>query len=159
MIGTVTQVRCRSYSSLEFDGCPSCVDAALEATEQAALYVLSRAALGQPAPMGDSIEMAYTMNVRILDEDGRTIGEDQIDAEQSIGFGGPDDAGEPGEATDPDGDDDTEAGGMRLEDFQTVLDQLDLSPLGSGMCGRISGRLYGFERSIGRFDVQVAPAR
>ncbi len=49
---------------------------------------------------------------------------------------------------------------MRLEDFQTVLDRLELAPLGNhGLCGRIAGRLYGFERSIGRFEVDVAPAR
>jgi len=158
MIGTVTQLQCRSYASLEFDGCPACTEAALDATQQAALYVLGRAALDQPA-RGGSIEMATTMSVRILDEQGRTIAQDQLDVEQTISAV---------EADDEDDDTDETAdtaerldrfSGMRLEDFQTVLDQLELVPMGVGMCGRIGGRLYGFERSIGRFEVDIAPAR
>ena len=161
MIGTVTQVRCRSYATLEFDGCPACTDAALDATEQAALYVIGRAAAGQPAGAADAIEMAYTMRVRILDNEGRSIAEDHLDAEQSIAFV-PDTRGSADDApTDPDGTDDSgeaEAGGMMLDDFQTVIDRLDLGLMGSGMCGQIAGRLYGFERSIGRFEVEIAPA-
>jgi hypothetical protein len=40
-----------------------------------------------------------------------------------------------------------------------VIDKLELGPVGGGMCGIIAGRLYGFERSIGRFEVEVSPAR
>jgi hypothetical protein len=155
MIGTVTQLQCRSYASLEFDGCPTCTDAALEAVEQAALYILGRAALDQPGRGGESIEMAYTMSVRVLDEQGRTIAQDQIAADQSIGL-------VPADQDDGLADDETdesdERPGMRLEDFQTVVDRLELSLLGSGMCGQVAGHLYGFERSIGRFEVEVAPA-
>lgn len=160
MIGTVTQLQCRSYASLEFDGCPACTDAALDATQQAALYVLGRAALELPA-RGGSIEMATTMSIRILDEQGRTIAQDQIDAEQTIRAVETDEQDE--ENDESDADDEASRrdhfSGMRLEDFQTVLDRLELSPMGSGMCGRMGGQLYGFERSIGRFEVEVAPAR
>ena len=152
MIGTVTQLQCRSYASLEFDGCPTCADAALEAIEQAALYILGRAALDQPGRGGESIEMAYTMNVRVVDEQGRTVAQDQIAADQSIGF-------VPAAEYDGLADDETDDGPrMRLDDFQTVIDRLELGPLGSGMCGGLAGHLYAFERSIGRFEVEIAPA-
>jgi hypothetical protein len=156
MIGTVTQLQCRSYASLDFDGCPTCNDAALEAVEQATLYILGRAALDQPGRGGESIEMAYTMSVRVLDEQGRTMAQDQIAADQSIGFAPAD--RERGFADD-ETDTTDEGAGMRLEDFQTVIDRLDLGPLGSGMCGQLAGHLYGFERLIGRFEVEIAPAR
>ena len=157
MIGTVTQLQCRSYASLEFDGCPACTDAALDATQQAALYVLGRAALDQPARGGGSIEMAYTMSIRVLDEQGRTIAQDQVSAEQTIGLVEADDDEDEDEVADV--RDYRHFASMRLEDFQTVLDRLELMPMGSGMCGVIAGRLYGFERSIGRFEVEVAPGR
>ena len=158
MIGTVTQLQCRSYASLEFDGCPACTEAALDATQQAALYVLGRAALDQPA-RGGSIETATTMSVRILDEQGRTIAQDQLDVEQTISAVEADDEDDDTDETTDTAERLDRFSGMRLEDFQTVLDQLELVPMGAGMCGRIGGRLYGFERSIGRFEVDIAPAR
>lgn len=160
-IGNVAQTRCRSYSSLEFDGCPACADAALEATEQAAMYILGRAAVGLSDQGGPDIRMSYTLNVRLMDDDGVTIASDEVSAEQSIGTVPEEDdlTSEPDEDEGADLEDGEHETSMRLEDFQTVMDRLELAPLGRrGLCGKIGGRLYGFERSIGRFEVDVAPA-
>jgi hypothetical protein len=110
--------------------------------------------------------MAYVLYVRLIDDDGVTIATDEICAEQTIDAvpvdEDPDWMSE-GSYADADGTDDIVAvdqGSMRLDDFQTVMDRLELAPMGShGLCGRIGGRLYGFERSIGRFEIEVSPAR
>ena len=45
-MGNVMTVPCRSYSAQAFDSCPACVDAALDAVEQAGIYLLGRTASG-----------------------------------------------------------------------------------------------------------------
>jgi hypothetical protein len=108
--------------------------------------------------------MAYVLDVRLIDDDGVTIAADEIRAEQTIAAVPLDDDLDPvsdgsyAETDETDFEDDQ--GSMRLDDFQTVMDRLELAPIGAhGLCGRIGGRLYGFERSIGRFEIEVSPAR
>jgi hypothetical protein len=105
--------------------------------------------------------MSYTLSIHLIDDDGKTIAADQIQADQSIELVPADDglATEPDDAEGDEFEEGDHATSMRLEDFQTVMDELQLAPLGQrGLCGRIGGRLYGFERSIGRFEIDVAPA-
>jgi hypothetical protein len=111
------------------------------------------------------LEMAYALKVKLLDESGREIGADEIAAEQTvsaIGIGGELD-GDGIDTTDEDeenGEPTEHGASMRLEDFQTVLDRLELAPAGSqGLCGLIAGHIYGFDHLIGLFEIQVAPAR
>jgi hypothetical protein len=166
MAGVTTAV-CRSYSALAFDGCPACVGAALDAVAQAGLYVLGKAApsiVGSAAAPG-SIEIAYRLVVSICDESGEPIGHDEMEATQTISAVPEDDgwdertaevAEEP-EASDGDGD---AGGSMRLDDFQTILDLVQLAPAGrGGIAGAMRGQLFGFERPIGEFDIEVHPGR
>lgn len=162
----VTTTECRSYSALVFDGCPACVGAALDAIVQAGMYTLGRTAPGMTNQTEGPLEMVYTLKVKVIDESGEEIGADEIAAEQTvsaIGIGGELD-GDGIDTTDEDVDEEngeeTEHGAsMRLEDFQTVLDRLELAPAGSqGLRGLIAGRIYGFDRLIGLFEIQVAPA-
>jgi len=118
--------------------------------------------MGLPFDTTRPIEVAYVLSVRLVDDDGQAIARDKIRTEQTISAVpaeddlltiDTEDGGADAEA------DDFDEGSMRLEDFQTVIDRLELAPLGRrGLCGTIAGRLYGFERSIGRFEVDVAPA-
>ena len=162
----VTTTECRSYSALVFDGCPACIGAALDAIVQAGMYTLGRTVPGMTNQSEGPLEMAYTLTVKVVDESGQEIGADEIAAEQTIsaiGIGGELD-GDGIDTTDEDVDeenaDETEHGAsMRLEDFQTVLDRLELAPAGSrGVHGIIAGRIYGFDRLIGLFEIGVAPA-
>lgn len=161
----VTTTECRSYSALVFDGCPACVGAALDAIVQAGMYTLGRTAPGMTSQIEGPLEMAYTLKVKLVDELGREIGADEIDAEQTvsaIGIGGELDGDDLG-TTDEDEENGEEAehgATMRLDDFQTVLDRIELAPAGSqGLCGLIAGHIYGFDQLIGVFEIQVAPAR
>lgn len=163
--GSVTTPVCRSYSALTFDGCPACVGAALDATVQAGIYTLGRTAPGMTSQIEGTVEMVYALGVKLRDELGNEIGSDQIAAEQTVsavGIGGDWDEG-PVDTTDDAEESTAEAAehgtSMRLEDFQTVLDRLELAPAGPhGQCGVIAGHLYGFDRLIGLFEIQVAPA-
>jgi hypothetical protein len=138
----VTKAACGSRDAEEFDGCPACCASAVAATERTVSYVLRRAALRGPVELTGLDEPASAVRIRIVDGRGRTIALGET----------PERGGEA--ASSP--DDDSLA--MRPEDFETVLDRLDLGPLpGGGSEGSIAGRLYGFGRSIGRFEVEIAP--
>ena len=162
-MGNVMTVPCRSYSAQEFDGCPACGDAALEAVAQAGLYVLGRTAAGFVGGAADTIEMAYRMRVRLYDESGAEMAADELEAEQTI-RAVPDSAEEsdvrlrrlePEAWSDPD-DEELEST-MRLDDFQTVLDRVELAPAGTCcLAGVIAGNLLGFERLIGSFEIRVS---
>ena len=156
-MGIVMTVPCRSYSALAFDGCPSCVDAALEAVEQAGMYLLGRTAPGLATQTAGPLEMAYRMRVRLFDDTDEELATDEIEAEQAIEAVSDDD--EWAEVWAETAQDDEESSSsMRLDDFQTVLDRLQLAPAGPhGVSGTIAGRLFGFERSIGRFEIGIAP--
>jgi len=156
-MGIVMTVPCRSYSALAFDGCPSCVDAALEAVEQAGMYLLGRTAPGLATQTAGPLEMAYRMRVRLFDDTDEELATDEIEAEQAIEAVSDDD--EWAEVWAETAQDDEESSSsMRLDDFQTVLDRLQLAPAGPrGLSGTIAGRRFGFERSIGRFEIGIAP--
>lgn len=164
-MGMVMTVPCRSYPALTFDGCPACVGAALEAAEQAGIYVLGRTAPGLASQTAGPLEMAYRMKVRLFDETGEELAADELEAEQTIEAVRPDDESVEEVVDTADEDEDGGTGGdgedhstMRLDDFQTVLDRLELAPAGPrGLSGIIAGRLFGFERSIGEFEIEVAP--
>ena len=162
-MGTGTTTACRSYSALTFDGCPVCAGAALDAVVQAGMFTLGRTAPGMADQAEGPLEMEYSLSVRLTDESGSELGADDIVAEQTfsaIGIGGELD-GDGIDATDEyEDEDETEHGvSMRLDDFQTILDRLELAPAGPrGLSGLISGHLYGFDRLIGLFEIQVAPA-
>jgi hypothetical protein len=167
-MGNVSTVTCRSYSAQEFDGCPYCVDAALEAVTQAGIYLVGQSApnLAVDVEESGSLEMAFRLKVRLLDEDDQKIAGDEIRAEQTISAVAEDDEWDQrdvaglidGEARDP-WSDDSPAGSMRLDDFQTALDLLALEPSGfNGISGAIRGRLFGYERSVCRFEIEVLPS-
>ena len=157
-MGTVMVASCRSYSYRSFDDCPACRDAALDAIVQAGLYVLARAAPGLLESTSGPVSLAYGLRVRLTDEDGAELARDEIEAEQSI------------QAVPVPSDDDLSGDlapeeeqasdeGMRLEDFQTTLDRLELAPDGPGCFkGVMAGSLFGFERRIGQFEIVVGPA-
>jgi hypothetical protein len=151
-MGNMMLASCRSYSAQSFDGCPACVDSALEAVTQASLYLLGRSGPGLVPQSEDPVEVAYILTLSLCDDDGREIGSDEIEVDQTISAVVTDDeAGEAGEA-------DHEPSSMRLEDFQTVIDKLELAPAGTGsLSGMIVGRLYAYDHSIGLFEVTVAP--
>jgi hypothetical protein len=168
-MNSVMTVPCQSCSSQEFDGCPACVDAALDAVTQAGIYILGQAAptLTSQVPRAEPLAMDYLLKVSLLDEEERQIGSDEIEVEQAISVeedGEWDDRGtEP--AVDEDAGESGDSGdevreSMRLDDFQTVIDAVDLAPAGaSGANGAIRGRIFGFERSIGRFEIEVCRSR
>jgi hypothetical protein len=161
MTGVTTAV-CRSYSALAFDGCPACVGAALDAVAQAGLYVLGQAApsIVGPAAAPASVEIAYRLVMRICDESGDPIGHDEIEASQTISAVPEDDGWDEqaAEAAEEPEAGDEAVGSMRLDDFQTVLDLVQLAPAGrGGVAGAIRGQLFGFERPIGEFDIEVHP--
>jgi hypothetical protein len=157
----VMTVACRSYSALAFDGCPACVDAALDAVTQAGMYVLGQAApsVTGRTPNPDPIEISYRLTVHLCNQAGRPIGQDEIEASQTLSA-----VPEEGSWTYEPADESEEGdrhpeGSMLLDDFQTVLDLVQLAPTGfGGMGGAIRGQLYGFERPIGEFEIQVRPS-
>jgi hypothetical protein len=168
MLGNVMTVTCRSYSAQAFDGCPACVDAALEAVEQAGIYVLGQAAPDLASQPAGPIEMAYRMKVKLVDEAGYEMAADELETEQTI-EAVPLEYGSVEDIDDPAGDlaefgkgwyqHDT-LSSMRLDDFQTSVDRLELAPAGrDGITGVMAGRLFGFERWIGGFEIAIAPGR
>jgi len=110
--------------------------------------------------------MAYRMKVQLFDDTDEELATDEIEAEQAIEAVRADDESveDPAVTAQDDegwamlGNDEEPSSSMRLDDFQTVLDRLQLEPAGPhGVSGTIAGRLFGFERSIGRFEIGVAP--
>jgi hypothetical protein len=167
-MGNVMTVLCRSYSARAFDGCPACVDAALDAVSQAAVYVLGRTAPNLGTPGSVPVEMSYRIRVSIADARGALLASDELEVEQTIGSAlpiddfapPPDEPDQPNESdADPDGiGHDDGLSSMGLDDFQTVLNRVELAPSGSrGMNGLISGDLFGFERLIGAFEASIEP--
>ncbi len=156
-MGNVMLATCRSYSTQSFDGCPACVDSALEAVAQASMYLLGRSGPGLAPHSEDAVEVTYIMGVSLCDDDGREIGSDEIEVDQTISAVMTDDEDDKADVVD---DVDHEPSSMRLEDFQTVIDKLELAPAGTGsLSGLIVGRVYAFERSIGLFEVKISPSR
>jgi hypothetical protein len=156
-MGNVMLATCRSYSAQSFDGCPACVDSALEAVAQASMYLLGRSGPGLAPHSEDAVEVTYIMGVSLCDDDGREIGSDEIEVDQTISAVMTDDKDDKADVVD---DVDHEPRSMRLEDFQTVIDKLELAPAGTGsLSGLIVGRVYAFERSIGLFEVKISPSR
>jgi len=156
-MSNVMLVTCRSYSAQSFDGCPACVDSALEAVAQASMYLLGRSGPGLAPHSDDAVEVTYIMGVSLCDDDGREIGSDEIEVDQTISAVMTDDEDDKADVVD---DVDHEPSSMRLEDFQTVIDKLELAPAGTGsLSGLIVGRVYAFERSIGLFEVKISPSR
>ena len=154
-MSNVMLATCRSYSAESFDGCPACVDSALDAVAQASAYLLGRSGPGFAPQVGRPLEMASILAVSLCDDHGREIGSDEIEVDQTISEV---------QATDADdaagqGDEfEGQESSMRLEDFQTVIDKLELAADGAGsMSGVIVGRLYAYNLSIGLFEVMVAP--
>jgi hypothetical protein len=166
MMGNTVTVQCRSYSALAFDGCPACVGAALEAVGQAGIYVLGRTAPDLVDQEGGPLDMTYRLKVRLYDDVGDELANDELSAEQTIEAVGPDELplDEDSDLGDPEDDgtgwyDHGTSSSMRLDDFQTILDRLDLAAAGRhSLTGFIAGRLFGYERSIGAFEIEIAPA-
>ena len=162
-MGNVIAVPCRSYPAQSFDGCPACVSAALDAVTQAGMYVLGRAAPGLVGQAEGRVEVSYRIKVRLYDEDGAEMAADEMEAEQAI----EEVPAEPEDSTvapihrlDTDSADNAPETTMRLDDFQTVLDCVTLEPGGvGGMRGSITGKLFGYERLIGSFALEVEPGR
>jgi hypothetical protein len=161
-MGSVTTAACRSYSALTFDGCEACVDAALDATGQAAIYILGRAAPDLANQFDGPVDMSYVLRVMLVDDLGQRLGSDELMVDQTISAVGVDDPETSRQTAGEDSDDEASetATSMRLEDFQTVLDRVELAPAGThGLCGSIAGHLYGYDRPIGVFWVEVTPGR
>jgi hypothetical protein len=154
----MTDTLCRSYMRQEFDGCPACLDAALDAVAQAGLYVLGQTAPQILGRFDGLIDVGYGLQIRLFAADGAALASDDLDVEQLIravaveadddripddGRRSPEDAG---------------ITGMKLDDFQTVFDRLELGPGGPGpLQGTLAGLLLGYDRKIGRFDILVGP--
>jgi hypothetical protein len=154
-MSNVMLASCRSYSAQSFDGCPACVDSALEAVTQASMYLLGRAGQDISPTEDGQVSMAYTLGLSLCDDDGHEMGSDVIDVDQTVSAVQSDDEVDDANEVHPDDD---ERSSMRLEDFQTAIDKLQLSPAGrGGLSGVIVGRLYAYDRSIGLFEVAVAP--
>lgn len=160
----VVDVRCRSYSAGAFDGCAACVDAALDAVAQAVVYVLGRAVPELLPSREGRIGFEYNLRVRVFGEDEREIGADDLTVEQSIeavpsDTEPPEYSIQPAEVEDDGAAEKPDAAGtMRLEDFQTVVDRLELAPEGEHCIrGQVAGSLFGYERTIGRFEALIQP--
>lgn len=150
-MGIVMTVPCRSYLAQAFDGCPACLDAALDAVAQAGLYLLGRAAPSFSSRTTGRVEMSYRLNVRLYDDKGGELASDDMVADQTIEGVLEVKDQEEGSADEPETT-------MRLDDFQTIVDVLDLAPAGrDSVCGSIAGNLFGFSQLVGRFQVEIAP--
>jgi hypothetical protein len=154
-MSNVMLATCRSYSAQSFDGCPACVDSALDAVTQASVYLLGRAGSGLAPQSGHPVEISHILAVSLCDDNGREIGSDEIEVDQAISEVQVDDADN---ASGPGDEFEGQESSMRLEDFQTVIDKLELAADGAGtLSGVIVGRLYAYNLSIGLFEVAVAP--
>jgi hypothetical protein len=122
--------------------------------------VLGRSVADLMGGLSEPLEISYRLEVRLVDEMGLELGTDELDADQTVGWAEPtDDFAEPAGTTDgADAEDASDRPSMGLEDFQTVLERIELEAAGAqGVRGAISGRLFGFDQPIGRFEVQVRP--
>lgn len=162
MSDVTTAMSCRSRSARTFDGCDACIDLALEATEQAVLYMLARAVPALEGEITGPTRYACRLAVRLCDEAGDELGRDEVETEQTVAavetveVGSP--AGVPGDALEvARSEEPAPSSTMRLDDFQTVLDRLELAPVGASLDGIVEGQLFAFERLVGRFDIVVKP--
>jgi hypothetical protein len=157
-LGIATTVPCRSYSAQAFDGCPACLDAALDAVTQAGLYLLGRAAPSLCGSAAGQLEMSYKVNVRLYDDKGGEMAADEFLADQTVD--GVFELTEHEEIAAGSSDEVEPESSMRLDDFQTTIDSLELAPAGGdGASGSIDGNLFGFSQLVGRFAVEIAPGR
>jgi len=157
-LGIVTTVPCRSYSAQAFDSCPACLDAALDAVTQAGLYLLGRAAPSLRGSAEGKLEMSYKLSVRLYDDKGGELAADEFFADQTVE--GVFELSEPEAIEAGSSDEVGPESSMRLDDFQTTIDNLELAPGGlDGACGSIDGNLFGFSQLVGRFAVEIAPGR
>jgi len=162
----VITVPCRSYSAQAFDGCPACLDAALDAVAQAGLYLLARAAPSLSGRPEGPVEMSYRLSICLYDDKGGELATDEIVADQSV-EGVLEATDQEGRATATEAEDPADLSDevepentMRLDDFQTIIDILELAPADrDGVCGSIAGNLFGFKQLVGRFEVEIAPGR
>jgi hypothetical protein len=155
-MGIVMTVPCRSYSAQAFDGCPACLDAALDAATQAGLYLLGRAAPSLWGGPEGRIEMSYRLSIRLYDDSGGELATDVMSADQSVeGVLELADREDTGHGISDPAEPETS---MRLDDFQTTIDSLELAPAGpNGACGAIVGNLFGFGQLVCRFAIDIAP--
>ncbi len=153
-MGIVITVPCRSYSAQAFDGCPACLDAALDAVAQAGLYLLGRAAPSLSGTTAGRIEVSYRLVVRLYNGEGALLASDEMLVDQSVE--GVLELTEEVGAEAGLADEDAPETSMRLDDFQTTIDNLELAPTDAdGVCGSIDGNLFGFSHLIGRFAIAV----
>ena len=157
---TLVNPAVQSYSGRTFDRCPACSDVALDAIIQSALYVIPHVAgtaLGRP---DEDLTIAFRVRARLSDEAGADIAVDQMEIRQTISGAG-DASIDADETTEDDGAaGGTDAGAAHAElgDFQAMIDRVQIAPAGDdSLTGIITGRLFGFERLIGPFEVLVGP--
>lgn len=124
------------------------------------MYLLGQTAQDLIPHRAGVVDISYGLGVRLLDETGAEIALEEFEAEQTIHLVGNSPEGTVSTAID-EGDGAAEGhedGGMRLEDFQAVLDRVALAPAGhSSLCGVIAGDLFGYDSLIGRFEIEVSP--
>lgn len=171
---------CRSYSAQAFDGCAACRALALEAVAESALYVLARIAPGLVGQTGP-VEVSHRLRIRLEDESGRELIADELEAEQTVGLADDDSSDEdavvtfegahaaPGSASARQATEGraaevgTPESSMRPDDFQAVIDVLELAPAkgaaNGSASGRLAGSLFAYERLVGRFEIEVSPGR
>ena len=101
--------------------------------------------------------MSYRLTVRLYDDKGGVLASDEMFADQSI-EGVLELTEEVGSQVDL-GDQDAPETSIRLDDFQTTIDRLQLAPTDrDGVCGSIDGNLFAFSQLIGRFAVEIGPS-
>lgn len=143
--------------NVEFDACPACADAAAAGIVAAVVYLLATAApdalANEVDPDAGSLHAAEAARIRLADQDGREIVDDELSISQTINVVDEPETGPEAAAARPA----TTGHVPQLEDFQTVVDRLQLHPLphGGGLGGRIEGRLFARDRLVGRFQVEI----
>ncbi len=157
----------KSYLGPSFDRCEACSDVALDAIVQSVLYVLARAvpdALGQT----EVAHLGYRLRVRLEGEDGQEIAVDEVEADQDVSVEPAPDEWDVqpldlAESPEPRTEEAVAAPSAprahaALDDFQAMIDRVVLVPRSpTEVSGSITGRLFGFERLIGPFEVLVSP--
>ncbi len=155
----------QSYPGLTFDRCPACADVALDAITQSALYVLARAVPDALGEIAGTIGLSYRLRVRLDDETGQEIASDEVEAQQEVDLDH--DANdwelepleEDREGPSAEGSASGSQAHASLADFQTMLDRIVLEPAAPhAVSGVVAGRLFGFERLIGTFEVLISPS-
>jgi hypothetical protein len=110
--------------------------------------------------------MSYRLSICLYDDKGGELATDEIVADQSV-EGVLEATDQEGRATATEAEDPADLSDevepentMRLDDFQTIIDILELAPAGQdSVCGSIAGNLFGFKQLVGRFEVEIAPGR